>query len=79
MRNYSFITIDAHFQRCLNWAWLLRNQLLLLLVVERCLDSTERRAGVSIRRVVQSAAGMSCDEKEQKMRAKPNHIGLDWQ
>ena len=77
MRNYSFITIDAHFQRCLNWAWLLRNQLLLLLVVERCLDSTERRAGVSIRRVVQSAAGMSCMRRERAKRCEQNPTILD--
>lgn len=69
MRQYGFIAKDAHFQRCLNWARLLRNHLVLLLLMERCLDSTAR--GVSTRRVVLSAAGVSCDEKEHKARAKP--------
>lgn len=66
MRQYGFIAIYAHFQRCPNWAWLLRNHLLLLM--ERCLDSTAR--GVSIRGVVLSAAGVSCPDKEKKMQAK---------
>ena len=68
MRQYGFITIDAHFQCCLNWAWLLRNQLPLLLM-ERCLDSTAR--GVSIRRVCfLSAAGVPCMRERAKDASK---------
>lgn len=55
MSQDGFITIDAHFQRCLNWTWLLWNQVLLLLPMERCLYSTAR--GRVIRRVFLSAAG----------------------